>query len=105
MTCRPPRILPCAGAAVSVTTAAGAYASLQSVPHEIPAALEVTVPEPAPETETDKTGLSAKVAIAFVVPFSVTVQVLVVPTQPPDHPMKAESAAAFAVSTMVAPGS
>jgi hypothetical protein len=49
---QPAKVEPDEGAAVSVTSVAGANSAAQVAPQEIPAGLEVTVPVPLPPRET-----------------------------------------------------
>ncbi len=95
---------PAAGAAVKVTAVPVVNAVEQAVPQEMPAGALVTVPLPAPDLVT----VSAKddcmkVAVTFWAVLIVTVQVLVVPVQPPPQPVKVEPAAGVAVNVTAVP--
>jgi hypothetical protein len=68
-------------------------------PQLIPAGELVTVPVPVPALVTVScTGTGAKLAVTVLATFIVTVQVLAVPVQAPDQPLKVEPADAAAVN-------
>jgi len=73
--------------------------ALQVDPQLIPAGLLVTVPVPVPAWITLSVGELAvlKIAVTCWLALSVTVQVGLVPLQPPVHPAKDELVAAVAV--------
>jgi len=73
--------------------------ALQVDPQLIPAGLLVTPPVPVPARITLSIGAFAtlKIAVTCWLALSVTVQVGLVPLQPPVHPAKDELAAAVAV--------
>jgi hypothetical protein len=102
---QPVNIEPAAGVAVSVTPVPLAYASVQSVPHSMPAGALRTVPLPAPARLTVRlTGASPNVAVTVAAAVIVTVQPAV-PVQAPLQPVNVEPAAGAAASaTTVPPG-
>ena len=94
--------------AVSITCVPAAKLALQTVPQLMPAGLLVTVPAPFPERLTANTGalwVRLKVAATCSLALSVTVQLVLVPLQPPpDQPAKDELLAAVAVRVTIVPG-
>jgi hypothetical protein len=87
----PAKVLPVAGASLSVTSVFGAKVAVQPVVEEfeqlIPAGLLVTVPVPAPAVATVSPKPALKLAPTVVAAVMVTLQLLV-PEQPPLHPSK-----------------
>jgi hypothetical protein len=101
---QPPKVEPPAAAAVSVTLAPWAIASLQSAPQLMPAGDEVTVPAPVPTLLTIKVYvLSVKVAVTVVAAVTVTAQVPVPVQPPPDQLVKLEPADGEAVRVTAVP--
>jgi hypothetical protein len=85
--------------AVRATTVPRLYGSEQSVPQEIPAGLEVTVPTPVPAVATVINRVVTNVAVTDLPPSINSVQLL--PPrfeQAPDQPAKTEPGAEVAVS-------
>ena len=98
----PRNVEPTAGAAVSVTVVPEAYASVQSVPHVIPAGADVTLPVPTPASAAVSvyvTRSNRAVAATALVPAG-TLQVVDVPVHAPDQPANWEFAAGAAVSVI-----
>jgi len=96
-----PKTLLAAGVAVSVTCELSGKVAVQVVGQSIPAGVLVTVPEPAPLTDTvsDPGGaLELKVAVAEVVALIVKAQVVAVPLHAPPHPPNVKPEAGVAVS-------
>jgi hypothetical protein len=97
------------GVAVRVTAVFGAYASVQSAGHEMPAGLLVTVPEPEPDDDTVDTvrvyvcGALVNAAVTSVSAFRTTVQVPVPEQPPPDQPENTEPNEGVAVRTTLLP--
>jgi hypothetical protein len=72
---------------------------VQSVPHEIPAGLDVAVPLPVPALTMVSTNcFGAKLAVTEIALSIVTVHVPVTGQPPPVHPVNTESAAGAAVN-------
>jgi len=100
---QPVNVEPVAGVALNVTAVPVVNDVEHVVPQEIPAGVLVTVPLPAPVFVTvSAKDDCTKLAVTVVGAFTVTVQVLV-PVQPPLHPVKVEPAAAAAVSVTEVP--
>ncbi len=76
----------------------------QVVPHEIPAGLEVIVPEPVRSMVTRYIGIALNVAVAARSAVIVTVQVFPRPEQAPDHPSKLEPKPGASVNVTEVPG-
>src|SRR5262249_60390339 len=91
---QPVKVEPAAGVAVNVTAVPIVKDVEQVVPQEIPVGALVTVPLPAPALVTVSANDDCtKLAVTEVAAFTVTVQVLAVPVQPPLQPVKVEPAA------------
>jgi len=91
-------------AAVSVTRVPSAKLALQVAPQLMPAKSEVTVPVPAPAFETVSSHVGGpKRAVTLRAWVIVTTQVVLVPEQSPDHPLKFELPEAVAVSVTSVP--
>lgn len=102
---QPEKVELVAGTAVRVTTVLLVNDDAHAVPHEIPVGALVTVPLPVPAlvTVSTKDG-KANVALTLWAALIVTVQVLVVPVQPPPlQPVKSEPAAGAAVKVTMVP--
>jgi hypothetical protein len=90
--------------AVNVTAVPLANVPEQVVPQLMPVGALLTVPAPAPALlRVSEKLCSAKVAVTVCAAFIVTVQVLVVPVQPPLQPVKVDPAAGVAVSVTAVP--
>ncbi len=89
--------------AVSVTTVPSAYVALHVTPQLTPPTSDVTVPVPDPVLLTARVYAGTNVAVALRAALMVTAQVVLVPEQSPDQPVKIEPVAAVAVSVTVAP--
>jgi hypothetical protein len=101
---QPVKMDPAAGAAVRVTTVPVVTVVEQVVPQLIPAGELVTVPVPAPALVTvSAKDACMKVAVTVVAAFTVTVQEVAVPLQPPLQPLKTDPAAGAAVKVTAVP--
>jgi hypothetical protein len=93
---------------VSVTEVPDVKLALQVGGQPIPEGMLATVPVPVPARTTVSTtafGIVVKVAVTCWLALSVTMQVELLPLQPPpDHPAKDEFAAAVSVSVTEVPG-
>lgn len=99
----PVRLEPGAGDAVSVTELPTSKAPTQAAPHEMPAGVDVTVPEPVPAFATvSSAALRVKVAVTVVAVVTSTTQAPV-PVQPPLQPAKVELWSAAALNVMRSP--
>lgn len=101
---QPAKADPAAAAAVSVTDVPLVKDAEHVLPQEMPAGLEVTVPEPVPDFETaSAVALEVKVAVTLLAAVIETVQVPV-PEQPsPDHPLNTDPTEAAALSVTEVP--
>ncbi|MBL8523406.1 MAG: hypothetical protein JNN20_06945 [Betaproteobacteria bacterium] len=109
---QPEKLDPLAGLAVSVTTLLIASAVEHVLPHEIPAGLETTEPEPVPATPTYNVAVAgggggvaataAKLAVQLTFCDSTPVNVAAMPLQTPDQPLNVDPLAATAESVMLA---
>ena len=103
---QPLKTEPEAAAAVKLTAVLAVTAVLQVLPQEMPAGLEVTVPEPAPAFATDTVyfagALSVNVAVQVALTLSVLLTDALVPLQLPDQPLNVDpdAAAAHNVTTL-----
>src|SRR5262249_61709334 len=101
---QPVKVEPAAGVAVNVTAVPIVKDVEQVVPQEIPVGALVTVPLPAPALVTVSANDDCtKLAVTEVAAFTVTVQVLAVPVQPPLQPVKVEPAAGVALNVTAVP--
>jgi hypothetical protein len=104
---QPPKTEPDAAAAVRVTAVLAAKDVLQVLPHETPAGLDVTVPEPVPAFATDTvycTGaLTVNVATHVALELTVLLTEALVPLQLPDQPLKVDPDAAAADNVTTLP--
>jgi hypothetical protein len=96
------------GVSVSVSEVPGVKLALQVGAQPMPEGTLATVPVPVPARVTVSTtalGIALKVAVTCWLALSVTLQVELLPLQPPpDHPAKVEFAAAVSVSVTEVPG-
>jgi hypothetical protein len=95
-----------AEASVSVTEVPGAKLALQVGAQAIPAGVLATVPVPVPATVTVSATpfwIALKLAVTCWLALSVTLQVELLPLQPPDHPAKEEFAPAASVRVIWVP--
>src|SRR5216117_4037851 len=100
---QPLKVEPAAGAAVSVTAVPLAKLAVHVAPQLIPAGALVTVPLPAPASETVSTRAGVKVAVTVVAAEIVTTHDPVPEHPPPLQPPKVEPAAGAAVSVTAVP--
>jgi hypothetical protein len=90
--------------AVSVTSVPSAKLALHVAPQLMPATSEVTIPVPDPALVTVSRWVGGpKSAVTSRAWLIVTTQVVLVPEQSPDHPLKAEPPEAVAVSVTSVP--
>ena len=98
---QPPKVEPTAGETVRVTVLFWLKLPVQVVPQSIPAGALVIVPLPVPVLLTvNAICVMTKFALTDWAWLSVTAQVLVVPVQAPDQPLKLDPAAGVAVRVM-----
>jgi hypothetical protein len=99
---QPLNVEPAVAAAVKVTLAFWVKLALQVAPQLIPAGELVTVPAPVPDLVTVNNLTGTKPAVTVLAVLMVTVQVLAVPVQAPDQPLKVEPVVAAAVNLTLA---
>ena len=104
---QPLKTEPEAAAAVKVTAVLALSEVLHVPPHEMPAGLDVTVPEPVPALATETvyfTGaLTVNVATQVALPLIDLLTDALVPLQLPDQPLKVDPDAAAAVNVTTLP--
>jgi hypothetical protein len=100
---QPVNVESAAAVAVSVTIVPGANIWLHVVPQSMPAGLDVTEPLPLPSLVTTTLFSSANDALTVVSAFTVTLQVAVVPEQPPCQPANTEPESAVSLSITTVP--
>jgi hypothetical protein len=107
---QPANVDPLAGVAVNVTAVFNGNVAEQVLPQEMPTGLELTVPLPIPPRVTNKlavvtgggvVGVAINVAVQLALTDSTAVNVLGVPEQCPDQPLKVEPLAAVANNVML----
>ena len=96
---QPIKVEPEAGVAVNVTLLLVAKFAEQVAPQLIPVGKLVTVPVPVPDLLTvNNLGTKLKFAVTLLAAVILTVQVLLLPVQAPDQPIKVEPEAGVAVN-------
>ena len=102
---QPANVEPAAGTALSVTVVFCVKLNAHTLPQEMPAGVDVTVPEPVPVRLTVRlncgVGVAVKVAVQVLFALSTIELLTAVPVQLPDQPAKLEPADAVAVRVTV----